>query len=159
MQTASKIRHAPIPATTPAKHYVDNTAFESALEYYRANPSPQTLNRITERYFYPLAINVCATFGRGSIEQDDLVQEGVLACVRKEKYYHPERGIAFNFFTRVIRNAISTAYARESNRVLNCASDIDAVPADLAATQPAAIQKPKLKVKSPCQILIHTPAN
>jgi len=98
-------------------HYIDTAAFDAIMARWLSLPiinKAQLTNTITADYFYPLARNIVPAKGKGHIEEDDLIQECVIACVRKMRFYNPSRATAFNFFTTVCINCIKTCYSRES---------------------------------------------
>ena len=85
-------------------NYIDNDEFEELIRMHRASGSDDVLQRIICDFFYVLAYHIIVSAHFNMIDEEDAMQDAVMACFRKMQKFDPERGKAFNFFTTVIFN-------------------------------------------------------
>ncbi len=91
---------------TGSGRYFDGAKFEALLNEYLGAAGPDrdehVLERLITKFFMPLAEGYVRTLRRPFAEAEDLVQEGVVLCVKKMELFDASRGSAFNFFTKIV---------------------------------------------------------
>lgn len=110
--------------------YLNNKIFEELIarykkthKYRRSRPAPfkDAEKRLAEA-FSILSDNIIRAFKFQLIDQDDMMQEGVLICLEKLHCFNPDyvtasgqRSRAFNYFTTCILNHYRQMYRTAKN--------------------------------------------
>lgn len=95
---------ASAPKPKKKKKYIENDELVELLLEYQHTQNREVLDIIVTDFFYVLSYKLIRGFPFKLIDEEDMLQEGAIACFKKLSRFDPTRGKPFNFFTTVILN-------------------------------------------------------
>lgn len=95
-------------------YYINNDEFQELIIQYKQTRDEDILEILVTDFFYVLTYNIIRTFNF-KIDEEDALQEGTIACLKKMEQFDPTRGRAFNFFTTICLNHFRGIFKSKKN--------------------------------------------